>query len=144
MPKKHGKITLDVSCILHWKGSVILLLPNFTELRKAKGLSLAKIAEEFGITKQAVQKWDASSVIPNEYAERVCTLLGIAFEDQATFTGEFIQKFRKEIGMNISDFAIMIDVNPSNVIRWESGETEMTSKRQQRLYEYYKRIVAVK
>lgn len=117
-----------------------MYLANLLELRNRLHLSLEDIAGMLGVTKQCVQQWEKNKIIPNKYAKQLCDVLGIAFEEQETFSPDFIKNFRYKLGMDKKTFSGMLEVNPSSIERWESGKMEMSKNSQLRLHSYYEKF----
>lgn len=115
-----------------------MYLENLIELRKAKGISIKRFASELGVSRQLIYDWQKSGVIPNNYAPKVCDLLGVKFEDQEFNDPQFLLDFRLRIGLSGSEMSALLDVEPSTVSRWENGDMEISRNATIRLHSLYK------
>ena len=76
-----------------------------TELRKAKGMTQAELAEKMGITDKAVSKWERDLSYPDVTSiPRLAEILGVSVDELLTF-----QKVEKDDGnAKINDYISLI------------------------------------
>ena len=76
-----------------------------TELRKAKGMTQAELAEKMGITDKAVSKWERDLSYPDVTSiPRLAEILGVSVDELLTF-----QKVEKDDGnTKINDYISLI------------------------------------
>lgn len=117
-----------------------MYLENFKQLRKAKGLTLKGIADQLGLSKQALHKWEQSNVIPNEYAAKICSILEIDLEDQEFYNSDCIVELRKKLGIKQANFAALLEISHPTLNRWENGTVQLTEKNTLMLHQLYKKL----
>ena len=69
---------------------------NLVQLRKLKNMSQENVAEQIGVTRQAIAKWEAGESVPDlEKCRKLAELFEVSLDDLANFESE------KNFGLNL-------------------------------------------
>lgn len=104
------------------------------EARLAAGLTQAQLAARVGVadgTRVAAWEHGRSSPHPATWAA-ICSVLGIADEGPEVVT---LRALRLRRGLTHHDVAQVVGVDPSTVVRWESGAQRPRARHAERLAE---------
>ena len=102
------------------------------QARRAAGMTQAELAQRVGVADGTrVAAWEAGRAMPRPATwSAICVLLGIGASESEAVT---LRALRLRQGLTHSDVARAIEVDPSTVVRWESGAQRPRAAHAERL-----------
>lgn len=102
----------------------------YKKLRKEKGLTQTELAEKFGISQTTPSKREKGLAIPEpQMLKKLSEFYGVSIDyllgnNETTTIGKRIKELRIQYGYTQSELAEMLNVEKSNISKWESGVYE--------------------
>lgn len=112
----------------------MVLGERLREARLAAGMTQAQLATRLGVSDgRRVAAWEHGRATPHPATwAAICSVLGIANEGPEVVT---LRTLRLRRGLTHHDVAQVVGVDPSTVVRWESGAQRPRARHAERLAE---------
>ena len=109
-------------------------------IRLELGETLEEFGERFNTSKVTVFNWEKGRNLPNKSnLKEIAELGGMTVKDLVSThsVGERIKRIREELGISMSDFALLIDdkAKSGTVANWETGKNLPNRKRLNKIAE---------
>ena len=89
------------------------------------GLDQREVAERLGVHAASVRNWELGRTVPGlRGLPAVIEFVGYDPRSEPTTIGAKIKTWRTARGLSQEEMARRLDVDPSTLARWESGEQE--------------------
>ena len=84
------------------------------------------VAKHLGVTTDTITNWEKNRVGPTlRFIPKIIGFLGYdPLRDSTPTVGQQIKQYRRSHGLSIKKLAQKLDIDPSTLMRWESGKNK--------------------